>query len=56
MVSAAPTAYKMFSFGLFYWLSHFLGFLYPTYASYKALMTPGTSDDTHVRPDHHTLP
>ncbi|EIE22922.1 hypothetical protein COCSUDRAFT_24120 [Coccomyxa subellipsoidea C-169] len=37
----------MFSFGLFYWLSHFLGFLYPTYASYKALMTPGTSDDTH---------
>lgn len=39
----------MLSFGIFYWLSHFLGFLYPTYASYKALLTYGTADDSHVR-------
>ena len=38
----------MLSFGISYWLSHFLGFVYPTYASYKALLTPASSDDSHV--------
>lgn len=28
----------------------FLGLLYPVYASYKALLTPGTADDHQVRP------
>ncbi|CAL5229284.1 g12581 [Coccomyxa viridis] len=35
----------MFSFGIFKALALFLGFAYPTYASYKALLTPGTADD-----------
>ncbi|CAK0787070.1 hypothetical protein CVIRNUC_010286 [Coccomyxa viridis] len=32
-------------FGIFQGLALFLGFLYPCYASYKALLTPGTADD-----------
>ena len=36
--------------GLFVQLALFLGFLYPCYASYKALLTPGTADDHQVRP------
>ena len=35
--------------GLFVQLALFLGFLYPCYASYKALLTPGTADDHQVR-------
>jgi hypothetical protein len=30
-------------------VSHLLGFLYPTWASYKALLTRSTDDDSHVR-------
>ena len=38
----------MWSFSIFYWVSLVIGLLYPMYASYKALLTPGTADDTHV--------
>ena len=35
--------------GLSMQLALFLGFLYPCYASYKALLTPGTADDHQAR-------
>ena len=37
----------MWSFSIFYWVALALP-LYAMYASYKALLTPGTADDTHA--------
>lgn len=42
----------MLSFGLTYYACVLLQFLYPTYASYKAIQSRATDDDTQVRLSH----